>query len=380
MFTRRAATPAPTAAAAGYPIQARTLAGQFLVYRGCWLAVGFLVIAGERHRYRRPRLAQASWALLAVEFAWLATRLRRDDRFLNGPEATTDAAVSSAATTLCLLAADPADQLSELTNWAFSIGLTSAGSGPIASPAFRRTLAETVGAAALYGLTGATRPRAARGEVLACAVQYLQWWGGGQTFATLLRRANVQIAEADAETAMNAAMTAAMRERARLNDQLHGGALDTLNDIRAQWLVDRGAARVAAAREALRLRHGLRDPIADSLSLSERLDRLAMRASPSGVRLEFLCDTTFDPPQHLAGGLIDTTGTVLTLLEESKAVGRALVRVSENGESPVVTIRYRGSELHHECREYLSRAGNPDCGVTVTAMTQSGARIVIEPR
>jgi hypothetical protein len=361
----------------GYAVGERGLVDQFIVYRACWLAVGLLAITRERRRFGRPWLVRTGWVLSAVEFAWLFRRLRARDRFLHGREATIDAAVSTVTAAACLVAADPSEQLGELTNWAFSLGLISAATGPIASPEAGRTFAEAGAAAAVYGLTGAARRGAARQEVLANALQYLMWWAGGQTFAVGMRRAGAEITAADAQAATSATAVASIRERDRMHDELHVGAIGALEDVRAHWFEDRQAARRRADQEARRLRSGLRDGVDGSVVFVCELERLAAQAAHRGMRVEVLCDEGLSPPAHVAGPLLATTGDVLALLPPG-GESPAILRATHSGDGPVVTIRYRGSTLTEECQQSLCGAGCPHCQVTVRSADQPGARIRIQ--
>jgi hypothetical protein len=363
----------------GYPIRERTLAEQFLIYRGCWLAVGLLAITREGHRFRRPWLARLGWALSASEFAWILTRMRLRHRFLHGGESSTDSAVNALAMALCLLSADPSEQLGELTNWTFSVGLTAAATGTLASSKAWRTLTETLAAATVYAFTGATRRGADRMAVLLNALQYVAWWAGGQTFATQLRRASVQIADADTEAALNISAIAAIRERERMHDELYVGARRALQDVRDGWRKDRRGARVRATAEAVRLRHALRDSPDTSVEFVKKLERLAVQASHRGTRVEVLCDAALSVPPEMGENLLNATRRVLTQLPAG-AFSPAIVRATGGAERPLVTIRYRGPGLSEVCMRSLRQAGGSHCQVTVKSGAQYGARISVELR
>ncbi len=351
------------------------LAKQFLMFRACWLAVGLVAILREPDRYRKPWLARLGWALSAGEFAWLLVRLRRRTGFLTADEATVDAAVGATSCAASVLATNTSEQLGELTNWAFSAGLIAASTGPIASPNVARTLSESTGAATLYGAVGMCRRGADRHAVLANAVQYFGWWAGGQTFAAQLRGSGARIAQADAEAAQLAHEVAAMRERERIQDQLYGGAVRALKQVRGMLATDRQAARSRAAAEALRLRHGLRDPEKSTVGFEAQLGLLAIEATRQGTRVEVFCDAGLTPDPEAAQHVLGAAREVVARLPAG-AVSPVIIRASEMSGALVVTIRYRGEGLSDECRRRLEQVGR-SCRITV-ASARSGVRVAIE--
>jgi hypothetical protein len=168
---------------------------------------------------------------------------------------------------------------------------------------------------------------------------------------------------------------AAMRERERIQGELHGGAVRALKEARGMLWTDRQAARAQAAAEVLRLRHGLRDPGESTVGFEAQLGLLAIEATRQGTRVEVFCDAGLTPEPDAAQDVLGAARDVVALLPAG-AVSPMIIRASEMSGALVVTIRYRGAAVSDECRRRLELVGR-SCRVTV-ASARSGVRVAIE--
>jgi signal transduction histidine kinase len=314
----------------------------FVWMRISHLSAGLVSLLIDRHRYRRPRLAMTTFAVVATESIWLTRRCRRTQSYTDPVVTTVDTTVGCAALVACAMALSPEDQFGS-TNWMFPLTLFSAVG---ASAGFRRR-AESLSSAAAFMATYsvATRARTSRQwtQSLFGAFQYAGCFVGGDLLIRRHRANAALIEQADHDAVAHARRVAQARERDRASVELHAGALATLEELRQTWSTDRTRARALARREAIRLRRAIRDDNVDTVDLVRQLEEVAREVASLGMRCELILDELDRrPSRDTVTALTHAVRAALNNAIEHAGVTSAVVRVAETDGGIEITVRDRG--------------------------------------
>lgn len=331
----------PSHSAAGARAE-RAMLDVFLWTRLSHLSAGLVSLLIDRRRYRRPRLAIATFAVVAAESFWLTRRCLRTRSYDDPVVTTVDTTVGCAALIACAAALRPEDQFGS-TNWMFPVTLFSAVG---ASAGYRRRW-QSLGAATAFMTTYTvatwTRTSNQWRQSLFGAFQYAGCFVGGDLLIRRHRGNAALIEQAHHDAVERARRVAGAQERARAGVELHTGALATLVDLRATWSSNPARARTVARREAIRLRRALRDDGVDAFDLTRRLEEVARDVADSGMRCELILDELDrNPGPETVTALTHAVRAALDNTIQHAGVTSAVVRVAEVEQGIEITVRDRG--------------------------------------
>ncbi len=337
----------PVAAIVDAPAEAElALSDVFLGMRAYHLASAALIITFDRRRYRRPRLATAALAAVAVESAWLGWRHRVRRAPLDQFALTTDVLAGTASMIVCAAAVLPDEQFTPV-NWAFPMNVLTAV-GASAGYSRRGAVAATGLLVGTYVAATASQTRRFRPEVVAGVLQYVGGLVVGDVIVRRLRRTAVEIVDLHTQSVDRAAQIAEEETRTAVQMELHRRSIDTLRQVRHDLVVDKQTARAIAGREASRLRRALRGE--SSLGLVASLERLASEAALRGVVVELITSDLGredDLPADASELLAATVAVVLGRCDRASEGDRALVRAAAGLDGTVdLSVRYRGPYRH----------------------------------
>jgi signal transduction histidine kinase len=357
-----------------------SLVTAFIWMRCYHLGAGLVSLGVDRRRYRRPRLADAVFAVVAAESLWVFLQLRRRGAYNDARVATVDTATGCAGLVACALAVRPDDQFNAI-NWMFPLTLFSAVAGSAGFPRRVQSLVGGTALAATYALATGSQTSSSRRSAIFGVWQYAGCLIAGDVLLRRIR-ANAAATEAARQTAVErAGRVAQERERTRLHAELHAGALQTLTELRAKWHVDREGARVLARREAIRLRRALQgDDLLGADRLARRLDEVSDVVAASGLQVELVVDVLeSEPSGEIADALAQAVEAALDNVVAHARVRDAVVRVTELGDDLEVTVRDRGAgavlvEPPARVRGPVERVGGR---VEVWSAPERGTRVTI---
>ncbi len=282
--------------------------------------------------------------LVAAESWWLARRTLRRGAYDEPSTVTVDTLTGCAGLAACALAARADEQFGSV-NWMFPLTLLSAV-GTSGGYERRRQSTAAVGALALtYAVASGSQASTSRRAALFGVSQYAGCLVAGDIIVRRLRRNAAAIATARREAVERAARVAEERERSRLQQELHTGALHALEELRELWPVDPGAARLVARREAIRLRRALRGGRDGNgrTGLAQRVDDVVRTLAAEGLRAEIVIDEIEqEPADDAAVALASALETALRNVIAHAGTTSAVVRVAELDDAIEVTVRDRG--------------------------------------
>jgi hypothetical protein len=334
---------APVAVPLDAPAEAElALSDVFLGMRAYHLVSALLCVTLDRRRYRRPRLATAALAAVAVESVWLGWRHRLRRVPLDQVALTTDVLAGTASMIVCAVAALPDEQFTPV-NWAFPMNVVTAV-GASAGYQRPRAVAATSLLVGTYVTATASQTRRFHPEVMAGILQYVGGLVVGDVIIRRLRRTAAEIVELHTLSVDRATRIAEEETRAVLQLELHRRSIDTLRQVRDHLVDDNQTARAVAGQEAARLRRALRGE--SSLGLVASLERLAEEAAERGIAVELITSDLGlenDLPTEASDLLAATAGVVLARCDAAADGERALVRAAARLDGSVeLSVRYRG--------------------------------------
>jgi signal transduction histidine kinase len=320
----------------------RAMLDVFLWMRISHLGAGLVSLLLDRRRYRRPALALVTLGVVASESMWLARRSRRAGGFVDPVVTTVDTAVGCAGLVACAVALHPDDQFGS-SNWMFPLTLFSAVGASAGLRERRQSIAATVALLSTYSIATNARTTGRVRQSLFGAFQYAGCFVGGDLLIRRHRGNAVLIEQAGRDAVERAGSVAREHERARLNRELHVGALSTLEALRAEWQTDRTRARTIARREAIRLRRAIRsDHGVETLDVAFRLEEVARDLAGSGMRCELLVDDVEELSPPVATAVVDAVRAALQNVIEHSGAAHAIVRVAGTKAGIEITVRDRG--------------------------------------
>lgn len=317
----------------------------YLAWRGLSVPVYAASTWESRARFRRPRVAAAAWLLLTANTAWSTRRLLRDRRSRN---TLVTGWVDTAATAVILgffpHALEPGDA-DPWRGWHVSQAIIQAEA---TSFLFRRRAQSAVAVSALAAAyaagqvlaPGATDWRRIAGTGAEIAFRCL--WTG--IFAAIVRNNVERFDDAHADAMRTAENAALERSRARQRRYLNGGVLRLLESIADAEHPRIAEFRLAANREAGRLR-GL---LMGADGVHAELAAVVEDAADHGIDLEVVFGDAAIALPPAAVEAIRAEVTAAAGESASGAVNHVVLFVDRAADTLVATLR--GSGIRREVR------------------------------
>lgn len=351
----------------------RAVAVAFGGARFAQLVFSGAMLAGDRHRYRRPRVQLALYAAAVAESTWLATRVRRSQGYVEPGPRVVDTAFSSVGLLACEagLGDSGAPWMKNVTIGS-ALGAGAATSGVEAAGSMAALMATAI----LAGRNARGRDRHVAGWPLG-ANDALSWLGtfvAARAYVTSHRRFARLREEAGERELAAVASASAAAERARQQRRLHRVTVRTLRALAACEDID--GARAVAAREAGRLRHLMHVPSESASALVTALLSTVESLRDSRFPVEFVAP-------DLEGSVLDERGVsdavaaVGSLLRAARdaSADRAVVRIADDGDDDALrlVVRVHGCAAPVDLRSW--RDGLPAAATAATF--GDGVRVVM---
>jgi signal transduction histidine kinase len=319
----------------------RALVRLEVLSRAGQLLFSALMVAGDRHRYRRPKLQWCLLALATAESGWLASRLLRQGK----PDRTTNIADGLfAAVGMVVCQAGLGDGEGALWMKNLAIGAVLGASG------FEHVV-DRVGAVAAVGsaaLWCSARPRGrearvagvtlAANEVINMVGEHL----AARFYVAGHRRYAALTDEARAVAVARAAEAAAQAERSRQHRLFHAMTVQVLRDVACSD--DAETASALARREAARLRYALRTQGESPTPIDDALRKVCESLGAQGRVVELVTsEATIALDRATVGALAEATDIALGAAHEFGAAPRAVVRASDDDARLTLTVRHHGA-------------------------------------
>ncbi len=266
------------------------------------LAFSTLMVIGDRHRYKHPRL---QWALLGAmtgESAWVAYRITKAGAFQDRTAVIVDASCAASALVVSQFGLGPSDAATWMKNLAIG---AAHGASSCDDTAARVGAVTMLGAAGLWCGTRA-RGRDARVSGWVLAVNdVITWVGqhcGARAYVNAHRRHAVLADTAGVIALEHARAVASQAERTRQHRRLHSATLSVFGAMSSS--ADREQCARMARAEANRLRCALvgRDSVGSDLFST--LHRGVEAADAIGVRVELVFED--QPLRFFEGGVVES--------------------------------------------------------------------------
>ena len=346
----------------------------------------------DRRRLERPRLAWLVFAGLIGESAWLARRVTRRGDYADAPTATIDVGAVALGLVACAIAL-PADEQFNATNWMYPVSLMS---GVGAASAFASRRDGLVAAAVLGGSFAAMATIRSQRRTVASLLglaQYFECFAVGDLLTRQVRRTAAEIDRLRGEAVEVAQQRGRDGARARLQGELHAGALEALEAVHRHLVAGASGQASAVARlESARLRRALRgEPDRIDVTFRSRIESVVDGYADAPFRVELVDDgAESEPDAAAAEALYGAVAAVLACasvagsgsgsdpgdesaekadsVRRATGAGRIVIAISAEDEATEVTVRLgRGDRL-----------ADTDVALLVAGMAKAGGSAAIE--
>jgi signal transduction histidine kinase len=319
----------------------RALVRIHVLARAAQLVFSALMVAGDRHRYRRPLLQWCLLGIAATETGWLAASSLRRGR----PDPTVDLVDSLfTATGMVVCQAGLGDGEGALWMKNLAIGAAHGASGT-------ENVSERVGAVVALGsaaLWCSTRPRGrearvagvtlAANEVINIVGQHL----AARFYVTAHRRYAALTDDARAVAVTRASEAAAQAERSRQHRLFHATTVEVLRAVARTD--DPDVASALARREAARLRYALRTQGEKPSAIDDALRKVCESLVVGGMVVEFVTsEATAALDAATVEVVANATSEALRIAYEVGGAARAVVRAADDDDGLTLTVRHHGA-------------------------------------
>ena len=366
----------------------------FLLLRAYHVAAGALTLMFDRRRLERPRLAWLVFAGLIGESAWLARRVTRRGDYADAPTATIDVGAVALGLVACAIAL-PADEQFNATNWMYPVSLMS-GVGAASAFASRRDgLAATAVLGGSFAAMATIRSQRRTVAALLGLAQYFECFAAGDLLTRQVRRTAAEIDRLRGEAVEVAQQRGRDGARARLQGELHAGALEALEAVHRHLVAGASGQAAAVARlESARLRRALRgEPDRIDVTFRSRIESVVDGYADAPFRVELVDDgAESEPDAAAAEALYGAVAAVLACasvagsgsgsgsdpgdesaekadsVRRATGAGRIVIAISAEDEATEVTVRLGCGD----------RLADTDVALLVAGMAKAGGSAAIE--